>query len=56
MFSQDWIQEAIALLVCLAALYLITRPFRKKKPPPGPKVEVGSRLQRGLRKAEKNKQ
>lgn len=59
MFSEAWVQEALALLVAAgAALFLIGRligPRTGKKSHEEPPVALSSRLARGLSRARKRR-
>ncbi|MEM1024790.1 MAG: hypothetical protein AAGD10_03385 [Myxococcota bacterium] len=57
MFSSDWPQELVALLIAgLAVAYVVRHFLPPKKEPPkdGPNAKLGRRLSRGLKKAERN--
>ena len=56
MFGPDWIQESVALAIVAGALIalflrLSGKSFWPRRNKPTPKVELGGRLARGLKKA-----
>ena len=57
MFSSDWMQEIVALVVAGLALAYVVRHFRpkqkSKKADEGPNAQLGGRLARGLKKAQR---
>jgi membrane protein implicated in regulation of membrane protease activity len=57
MFSSDWMQEIVALVVAGLALAYVVRHFRPKKKRSEsdnePNAKLGGRLARGLKKAQR---
>ena len=53
MFSDDLIQELVAIAICVAAFAFIVWRLKPKKEKP--KVQMSDRLRSGLAKAEENR-